>query len=184
MFLSDLIHYSERFEDTMAGPSSPNNSSMSPPITFSPNHPHLLQSPTPMSSLGSAFTPMQQHIAGGSRVIAAPLSALPFSKFPLSSAAGTPMSAKQSTHPGAPQPLPLINFVKRQYIASVMDNILRHQARTYELAEDQHLYAYVESRLQVAAGKDQGSFWLRSQEVQQAEVAHADIRRGLEQAGF
>ncbi|KZW00497.1 ras GEF [Exidia glandulosa HHB12029] len=180
MYLSDLIHYSERFEDTIPGTTSPNNPSVSTPF-FSPSHAHMAQSPTPMSGMSSAFSPMQQQIAGNSRVIVAPASALPFSKFPLSA---TPMSAKNGAYPDPQQSLPLINFVKRQYIANVMDNVLRHQTKTYEISEDQHLYAYIESRLQVASSKDQGSFWLRSQEVQQAEIAHADIRRGLEQAGF
>jgi son of sevenless len=42
----------------------------------------------------------------------------------------------------------------------------------------------VENQLRIAAGKDEGSFWMRSQEVQHAELAHADIRKGLEAAGF
>ncbi|EJD54482.1 ras GEF [Auricularia subglabra TFB-10046 SS5] len=179
MYLSDLVHYNDRFEDYLTGPISPHNAVMSPPAVISPNNPQLTQSPAPMSSLGSAFSPMQQQIAGGSRVIGGPMA---FAKFPISS----PLSGNgKAAVLDSSQPLPLINFVKRQYIAKVIDNVIRHQARTFDtIQEDQHLYAYTESRLQVAAGKDQGSFWLRSQEVQQAEIAHADIRRGLEQAGF
>ena len=43
---------------------------------------------------------------------------------------------------------------------------------------------FVESQLALAASKDEGGFWMRSQEVQHAELAHADIRKGLEAAGF
>lgn len=44
--------------------------------------------------------------------------------------------------------------------------------------------AYIEQQLSIAMTKDQNVFWTRSQELQQAELAHADIRKGLEAAGF
>jgi son of sevenless len=43
---------------------------------------------------------------------------------------------------------------------------------------------FVEQQLANSASKDPNSFWARSQELQQAELAHADIRKGLEAAGF
>jgi son of sevenless len=44
--------------------------------------------------------------------------------------------------------------------------------------------SYIDQQLANAASKDLNSFWARSQELQQAELAHADIRKGLEAAGF
>jgi son of sevenless-like protein len=43
---------------------------------------------------------------------------------------------------------------------------------------------FIEQQLTNASMKDINSFWMRSQELQQAELAHADIRKGLEAAGF
>jgi len=81
----------------------------------------------------------------------------------------------------------LINFMKRQKMGEVAHTILRHQPKvrdSYKITEVTQVLQYVENQLRVAAGKDEGSFWMRSQEVQHAELAHADIRKGLEAAGF
>lgn len=43
---------------------------------------------------------------------------------------------------------------------------------------------YVESQLSLAAAKDENEFWTRSQALQRSELAHVDIRKGLELAGF
>ncbi|KAI0639893.1 ras GEF [Trametes polyzona] len=81
-------------------------------------------------------------------------------------------------------PLSLINFAKREKWYDAIDAIVRHQARTYAFAEDTGVVAFVETNVAVAGEKDQGSFWMKSQEIQQAEMQHADIRKGLELAGF
>jgi hypothetical protein len=39
---------------------------------------------------------------------------------------------------------------------------------------------FIEQQLSNAASKDGNVFWNRSVELQQAELAHADIRKGLE----
>jgi son of sevenless-like protein len=43
---------------------------------------------------------------------------------------------------------------------------------------------YIDGQLAAANAKELPAFWTRSQELQQAELAHADIRKGLEAAGF
>jgi son of sevenless-like protein len=43
---------------------------------------------------------------------------------------------------------------------------------------------FIEQQLSAASSRDVNQFWARSQELQQAELAHADIRKGLEAAGF
>jgi son of sevenless len=45
---------------------------------------------------------------------------------------------------------------------------------------------FVEAQLQsgTQSARDPNFFWGRSQELQQTELAHADIRKGLEAAGF
>lgn len=43
---------------------------------------------------------------------------------------------------------------------------------------------FVESQLNLAATKDENEYWERSQALQRSELAHVDIRVGLEEAGF
>ncbi len=81
-------------------------------------------------------------------------------------------------------PLSLINFAKRERWYEAIEAIVRHQPRSYAFAEDASVVAYVDANIAVAGEKDQGSFWMKSQELQQAELQHADIRKGLELAGF
>jgi son of sevenless-like protein len=79
---------------------------------------------------------------------------------------------------------PLICFTKRQRWYDIVTTILRHQSKMYNLAEDEPTKAFVITQLKSASAKDQEWFWVKSQEVQQLERAHADIRKGLEAAGF
>jgi son of sevenless-like protein len=82
-----------------------------------------------------------------------------------------------------PQGLTLINFQKRQACVDIIDSILRHQSKPYKFAEKAAITAFLEQQLAIAAHEDSW-FWQKSQELQQAEVAHADIKRNLEAAGF
>ena len=78
----------------------------------------------------------------------------------------------------------LIHFAKREKWWEAIDAMLRHQAKPYTHPEDSTVVTYIETNLAQAGEKDQGSFWTKSQEIQQAEMQHADIRKGLELAGF
>lgn len=78
----------------------------------------------------------------------------------------------------------LINFAKREKWWEAIDVMLRHQAKPYALAEDAGVIACLEAGLAAAAEKDLAALWTKSQEIQQAEMQHADIRKGLELAGF
>ena len=78
----------------------------------------------------------------------------------------------------------LINFALRERWGEALDGVLRHQARPYVLIEDLPLTAFIEASLAAAGERDQSAFWAKSQEIQQAEMLHADIRKGLELAGF
>lgn len=80
--------------------------------------------------------------------------------------------------------LTLVCFSKRRRWYEVVHAVTRHQSKPYGYLENAPTVNFIESQLAAASGKDQGSFWQRSQEVQLAEVAHADIRKGLEVAGF
>jgi son of sevenless-like protein len=82
-----------------------------------------------------------------------------------------------------PQGLSLINFAKRRTSTQVIDEIMKHQARTYQFPEKPHLLTFIEEQLKISE-KDEAWFWQKTQELQQAEVAHADIKRNLEAAGF
>lgn len=79
---------------------------------------------------------------------------------------------------------PLICFTKRQKWYDIISAMLRFQSRPYTFAENDSTRHFIEGQLRTARLKDQNWFWSRSQEVQQMELAHADIRKGLEAAGF
>jgi son of sevenless-like protein len=82
-------------------------------------------------------------------------------------------------------PRPLINFVKLQRLNDVVGSILKFSGRTYKgIAENTSMTQTIEQQIEAAATKDAGFFWQRSQELQSAEVKHADIWKNLNDAGF
>ena len=78
----------------------------------------------------------------------------------------------------------LINFVKLQRFSDVINTILKFSYKPYIIIENPNILAFIDSQLVTASSKDQGFFWQRSQDLLSAESAHADIRKGLEAAGF
>jgi son of sevenless-like protein len=78
----------------------------------------------------------------------------------------------------------LICFVKRQRWYDVITTMLRHQQKPYNIAECESTRSFIENHIQSANTRDPSWFWSKSQEVQHSELAHADIRRGLVEAGF
>ncbi|KZT27559.1 ras GEF [Neolentinus lepideus HHB14362 ss-1] len=78
----------------------------------------------------------------------------------------------------------LINFLKRQKWCDTINVMLKFQGKCYPFAPDPGTLSFIETNLQKAAGKDHSTFYFKSQEVQRSELAHADIRKGLEAAGF
>ena len=88
----------------------------------------------------------------------------------------SPMSASSDTA--------LISFTKRQRWYDVVTAMLKHQQKLYNFPESDPTRLFIETHLQMASAKEPAWFWTRSQEVQHLELAHADIRRGLVEAGF
>ncbi|KAJ7024347.1 ras guanine nucleotide exchange factor domain-containing protein [Mycena alexandri] len=78
----------------------------------------------------------------------------------------------------------VISFLKRQRWYEVVQIMLRAQGRPYNVAESETTLNFIGGHLRMDSMKDQTWFWEKSQEVQQSELAHADIRKGLEAAGF
>lgn len=78
----------------------------------------------------------------------------------------------------------LINFVKRQKWYDAVNGIIKHQSKPYQIVESPGTMTFIKEQLSLASSKEESWFWARSAELQKAEVAHADIRRGLEAAGF
>jgi len=78
----------------------------------------------------------------------------------------------------------LVHFVKLQRFSDVINNILKFSSKPYILNENPPMLSFIDSQLTTASSKDQGFFWQRSQDLLSAELAHADIRKGLEAAGF
>jgi son of sevenless-like protein len=75
-----------------------------------------------------------------------------------------------------------ICFYKRKRFYDVISTMLRHQKEVYALSQWEEVVTFVRNQLQDPPGDRW--FWKKSEEVQQSELAHADIRRGLEKAGF
>jgi son of sevenless-like protein len=62
--------------------------------------------------------------------------------------------------------------------------MLMFQYRPYRIAADEPTLNFIEGHLREGSCCDPGWFWRRSLEIQRAELTHADIRKGLEAAGF
>ncbi|KAF7303012.1 hypothetical protein MKEN_01264100 [Mycena kentingensis (nom. inval.)] len=77
-----------------------------------------------------------------------------------------------------------IAFLQRHRWFEVVQIMLRAQAKPYPIAESESTMNFIWGHLRMDSLKDQAWFWEKSQEVQQSELAHADIRKGLEAAGF
>ncbi|KAJ7508677.1 ras guanine nucleotide exchange factor domain-containing protein [Mycena galericulata] len=77
-----------------------------------------------------------------------------------------------------------ISFLQRQRWYEVVQIMLRSQSKPYNIAESESTMNFICGHLRMDSLKDQTWFWEKSQEVQQSELAHADIRKGLEAAGF
>jgi len=77
-----------------------------------------------------------------------------------------------------------ISFYQRTRWYEIITAMLRFQSRPYNIATDEPTACFIEGHLREGSCCDPGWFWKRSQEIRQAEVTHADIRKGLEAAGF
>lgn len=78
----------------------------------------------------------------------------------------------------------LFNFVKRRKWTDTLDTILAHQKRQYQFSQDIITTQFIEASLARAAEVVPAAFWAQSEDMQAAERQRADIRRGLEAAGF
>ncbi|KAK7044157.1 hypothetical protein VNI00_007877 [Paramarasmius palmivorus] len=77
-----------------------------------------------------------------------------------------------------------ISFAQRQRWYEVAKIMLRSQSKHYPIAENSETVQFI-GRATARFPKDwQATFWAKSQVVQHSEIANADIRRGLEAAGF
>lgn len=81
-------------------------------------------------------------------------------------------------------PALLFNFVKRRKWTDVLDAIFRHQSEQYTFLPTVVVMSQIETQLNMAAGVEQAAFWAKSADVQREERTSADLRRGLEAAGF
>ncbi|KAH8835656.1 ras guanine nucleotide exchange factor domain-containing protein [Flagelloscypha sp. PMI_526] len=76
-----------------------------------------------------------------------------------------------------------ICYLQRQRWFEVITNVLKFQNKSYAFAEGS-TQTLIKKELNMATYKDSKWFYARSQEVQHSELANADIRKGLEAAGF
>ncbi|KAG6846086.1 hypothetical protein H0H87_006450 [Tephrocybe sp. NHM501043] len=84
----------------------------------------------------------------------------------------------------ADEPNGRICFLQRQRSYETITLMLQFQSRSHDIAESESLISFITRNLQDHADKDNNWFWAKSQEVQTLELHHADIRKGLEAAGF
>ena len=78
----------------------------------------------------------------------------------------------------------LISFYQRTRWYEAITAMLMFQSRPHKIAADELTINFIEGHLREGSCCDPGWFWKRGQEIQRAEATHADIRRGLEAAGF
>ncbi|XP_006454234.1 hypothetical protein AGABI2DRAFT_214033 [Agaricus bisporus var. bisporus H97] len=76
----------------------------------------------------------------------------------------------------------MVSFYKRKRFYEVTSTMLRHQKEPYTFASDD-VATFIRKELQETL-PDSRWFWKKNEEVQQSELAHADIRKGLEKVGF
>jgi son of sevenless-like protein len=77
-----------------------------------------------------------------------------------------------------------ICFVQKLKWYETVSAILRYQSKPYDIDEHDATLKFVEERLRENSNMDPNWFWSRSQEIQETEITDADLRRGLEAAGF
>jgi son of sevenless-like protein len=77
-----------------------------------------------------------------------------------------------------------ICFYQKARWYEVINNMLRFQSRPYTFAASESTMTFIENQIRDGVIRDQSWYWSKSQEVQHSELAHADIRKGLEAAGF
>ena len=77
----------------------------------------------------------------------------------------------------------IIFFFQRARWHEVVTQMLKFQSRPYKIAPSETTTQFIEAHLREVLCDDNW-FWQRSKELQQTEAAHADIRKGLEAAGF
>jgi len=81
-------------------------------------------------------------------------------------------------------PFTLVQFVKRRKWYDITLQLLRFQAKPYHIPEIPEMTSFIAGQMDKAASMGERWYWQRSDELQHAELVHADIRRGLEAAGF
>jgi son of sevenless len=78
----------------------------------------------------------------------------------------------------------LIHFVKRQKWHDITLQMLRFQKKPYLIPEIPEMTSFIVGQMERAVAMGERWYWQRSDDLQHAELVHADIRRGLEAAGF
>lgn len=76
-----------------------------------------------------------------------------------------------------------ISFTQRQRWYDAIMAVRKFQTRPYQFGEGS-TQKFIRRELNLAMLKETHWFYERSQEVQRSELANADIRKGLEAAGF
>ena len=76
-----------------------------------------------------------------------------------------------------------ISFYQRMRWYDIVRSIIKFQSRAYSHRATYTL-PFIEDNLREHSGKPEEWFWTRSEELVQSEMLHADIRRGLSEAGF
>jgi son of sevenless-like protein len=78
-----------------------------------------------------------------------------------------------------------ISFIQRQRWHETISLLLKFQRRQPQHIYNEYITAFISTQLREAIiSADNSWFWAKSQEVQHSELANADFRDGLEQAGF
>jgi len=77
-----------------------------------------------------------------------------------------------------------ISFYQRTRWYEAITAMLMFQSRPYKIAADEQTINFIEGHLREGSCCDPGLLWKRSLKIQEDEAKHADIKKGLEAAGF
>ncbi|KAL5533752.1 hypothetical protein ACEPAG_212 [Sanghuangporus baumii] len=184
IYLTDIVHIQDQMKDNVQFPLSPKTQ-----WTLRSTSPILATENERTYQHNTTTVPNGKYTCSGSpsSSISSPRSITSFSTCQTQSS-----STSYSSNGPAPLGPPLINFVKRQKWYDAVRAILRFQSKplngngNINISENPAIMGFINEQLAIANAKsrDDSYFWTRGQELLMNEVSQADIRRGLEAAGF
>jgi hypothetical protein len=182
MLLTDLKHIQDQFEDSVVVPGNNNSNHVAAAATASTskNVTSTVADGDGATSKFNGGTDNMSLLSSSSGSSGSTITAGAAGSGSGTNKNNSSLSSSSSSSPSSSREF--ISFIKRARWADTITKMLRHQPRTYFFAESESARKFIEDGLQKQ--NSESFFWRKSQEIQRTELEHADIRRGLEAAGF